>query len=52
MVVFRFDVGGWSAQLNFFNVLDEEYFTHYRAPAHSLTPGEPRGLRLVLSATF
>ncbi|MCB9552274.1 MAG: TonB-dependent receptor [Myxococcales bacterium] len=48
----RFNVGGWSAQLNFFNVLDEEYFTHYRAPAHSLTPGEPRGLRLVLSATF
>lgn len=48
----RFDVGGWSAQLNFFNVLDEHYFVHYRAPANSLTPGEPRGLRLILSATF
>ncbi len=48
----RFDVGGWSAQLNFFNVLDEHYFVHYRPPAHSLTPGSPRGVRLVLSATF
>lgn len=48
----RFDVGGWSAQLNFFNLLDETYFVHYRPPAHSLTPGSPRGVRLVLSATF
>lgn len=48
----RFNVGGWSAQVNFNNILDKEYFTAYRPPAHSVAPGTPRSLRVTLSATF
>lgn len=48
----RFTQGGWSAQLNFNNLLDQTYFTHYRGPAHSVTPGAPRSMRLSISAHF
>jgi iron complex outermembrane receptor protein len=46
-----YDLGSWTAQLNFNNLLDERHFP-VGAGLDRITPGEPRNWHLTLSKSF